>query len=123
MLTKESALKGDVFLKYTIADFQDFNNKVNFDIKLKSAHLATNDIRIFYDELAKNQYFDFTSRITGPLNNLMVSNLKLTDSKNTKIDGKINFKNLFGNEKQPFLMNGNLKFKPALEIIFFGSQN
>lgn len=107
LLTKESALKGDVFLKYTIADFQDFNNKVNFDIKLKSAHLATNDIRIFYDELAKNQYFDLTSRITGPLNNLMVNNLKLTDSKNTKIDGKINFKNLFGNENQPFSMNGN----------------
>ena len=109
LLTKESALKGDVFLKYTIADFQDFNNKVKFDIKLKSAHLATNDIRNFYDELAKNQFFDFTSRITGPLNNLVLSNLKLTDSKNTKIQGQINFKNLFGKEGQPFFMNGNFK--------------
>lgn len=109
LLTKESALKGDVFLKYTIADFQDFNNKVKFDIKLKSAHLATNDIRNFYDELAKNQFFDFTSRITGPLNNLVLSNLKLTDSKNTKIQGQINFKNLFVKEGQPFFMNGNFK--------------
>ncbi|NRS88768.1 hypothetical protein HNQ02_001686 [Flavobacterium sp. 7E] len=109
LVTKESTLEGDVVLSYKIADFANFNDKVKFDVKLKSAHLATNDIRHFYNELGKNQFFDVTGRIKGPLNNLDVNNLKLVDSKNTKIEGRINFKNLFGKVNQPFYMNGDFK--------------
>lgn len=109
LVTKESTLEGDVVLSYKIADFANFNDKVKFDVKLKSAHLATNDIRHFYNELGKNQFFDVTGRIKGPLNNLDVNNLKLVDSKNTKIEGRINFKNLFGKANQPFYMNGDFK--------------
>lgn len=109
LVTKESTLEGDVVLSYKIADFANFNDKVKFDVKLNSAHLATNDIRHFYNELGKNQFFDVTGRIKGPLNNLDVNNLKLVDSKNTKIEGRINFKNLFGKANQPFYMNGDFK--------------
>ena len=68
--TKESSLKGDVALNYVIEDFSDFQNKVEFDVKLDKATLASNDIRHFYSELAKHQYFKLKAHITGPLNNL-----------------------------------------------------
>lgn len=68
--TKESSIKGYAALNYEIEDFSDFQNKVEFDVQLKSAKLASNDIRCFYNELGKYQYFKLKSHITGPLNNL-----------------------------------------------------
>ncbi|MGO4821129.1 MULTISPECIES: translocation/assembly module TamB domain-containing protein [unclassified Flavobacterium] len=105
--TKESKIKGDVFLHYKIEDFANFNDKVQFDIKLKTARLATNDIRHFYKELGKNQFFDIKAVIKGTLNKLSVRNLKLVDSNKSQIEGEINFKNLFGKEGQDFYMTGN----------------
>lgn len=105
--TKESVFKGDVFLNYERKDFSDFNNKVQFDIKIDTASLATNDIRHFYNELAKDQHFFLKSKIKGTLNDLNFTRLNLKDSKNTQIIGNVNFKNLFGKGEQPFYMKGN----------------
>ncbi len=104
--TKNSKLKGYVYLNYEISDFSDFANNVEFDIKLKSANLASNDIRFFYNELGKNQHFKIKTDITGTLNNLKLLNLRLRDSRNTQLRGFINFKNLLGNKDQKFYMNG-----------------
>lgn len=108
LLTKESWLKGDVALNYKIEDFKNFTDKVQFDVKINSASLASNDIRCFYNELGKNQHFNTKAIIKGTLNNLKVSNLKLFDAKNSQIIGNINFKNLFGNNEQKFYMNAKL---------------
>jgi hypothetical protein len=106
--TKASNLKGEIVLNYDIAkgDFLHFTDKVVFDIKLEKASLASNDIRIFYDELGKNLKFNVEGRIKGPLNNLKITNLRLADSKRIQIVGAINFKNLFGNKDQEFYMDG-----------------
>lgn len=104
--TKESSIKGYAALNYEIEDFSDFQNKVEFDVKLKSAKLASNDIRYFYNELGKYQYFKLRSHITGPLNNLKFLDLYLKDNRGTKIIGFINFKNLLGTKEQKFYMNG-----------------
>ncbi len=106
LLTKESKLKGSVVMNYEIEDFAHFTDKVEFDIKLQKASLASNDIRCFYNELGKNQLFKIKGRIKGPLNNLVLSNLKLIDSKKTEIIGTINFKNLFPSQGKEFYMNG-----------------
>jgi hypothetical protein len=107
LLTKESKLKGEVSLNYKVEDFSNFNDKVKFDVKINSATLATNDIKHFYKELGKNQFF-YISRgtIKGPLNDLNITGLKLVDSRKSKIYGDINFKNLFGKEHQKFYMDG-----------------
>ena len=105
--TKESKLKGNVFLNYKIEDFLDFNNKVQFDVNLQSASLASNDIRYFYKELGRNLHFDIKSNIKGTLNDLRLSDLKLVDSNNSQIKGTIKFKNLFGKKDQYFFMDGN----------------
>lgn len=104
--TKESSIKGYAALNYEIEDFSDFQNKVEFDVKIKSAKLASNDIRCFYDELGKYQYFKLRSHITGSLNNLKFLDLYLNDNRGTKIIGFINFRNLLGTKDQKFYMNG-----------------
>jgi hypothetical protein len=107
--TNESKLRGDVALNYKIEDFSDFVNKVEFDIKFDKASLASNDVRVFYNELGKNQLFYINGRIKGPLNNLYLSNLKLVDAKKSQIIGAINFKNLFPSKGNEFYMSGKFK--------------
>ena len=106
--TKESKIEANVYLNYKIEDFANFTDKVRFDVKIKSATLASNDIRLFYDELGKNQYFNLKAKITGPLNNLNITRLNLLDANQTKMVGAIKFKNIFGNKEQRFLMDANL---------------
>jgi hypothetical protein len=105
--TKESDFKGSAKLIYNRADFGDFLNKVKFDVKFEKATISSNDIRYFYDELGKNKIFDIKARVTGPLNNLQLNNLKLVDDKGTQVVGNVNFKNLFGNNDQRFYMKGD----------------
>ncbi len=107
ILTKESFLKGNLVLNYDRKDFVDFNNKVQFDIQVDSASLATNDIRYFYNELGKNQHFKLSSNIRGTLNDLYVSKLNLIDQNNSQIVGNVNFKNLLGTKGHNFYMKGN----------------
>jgi hypothetical protein len=104
--TKESDLKGSVVMNYEIEDFAHFTDKVEFDIKLEKANVGTNDIRFFYNELAKNQTFKIKGRIKGPLNNLVLSNLNLRNSQNSEIVGTIHFRNLFPSKGKEFYMNG-----------------
>ena len=106
MVTKESKLKGSVVMNYEIEDFAHFTDKVEFDIKLEKASLGSNDIRGFYKELGRNQHFRVKGRIKGPLNNLVLTNLRLIDSKKSQIIGTINFKNLFPSKGKEFYMNG-----------------
>lgn len=106
LVTKESKLKGSVVLNYEIEDFANFTDKVEFDVKLEKSRLASNDILSFYNELGKNQIFKIKGRIKGPLNNLVLSNFKLSNSKKSQIIGTINFKNLFPTKGKEFYMNG-----------------
>lgn len=109
LTTSNSLVKGNLELKYILDDFLDFNNKVIFDFKVKQASLSTNDLRIFYDELGKNQNFTLKGIIKGTLNNLFVTHLNVTDSKNTQIKGDVHFKNIFGKKNQFFYMKGNFE--------------
>ncbi len=106
LLTKESKLKGTVYLNYKIEDFRNFNDKVQFDAKINSSSIGTNDIRCFYKEMGKNQHFNMKATVKGTLNDLKLYNLRLIDSKNSQIIGYINFKNLFPKKEQRFYMNG-----------------
>ncbi|MFT3796340.1 translocation/assembly module TamB domain-containing protein [Flavobacterium sp.] len=109
LLTDESYFKGKAILRYNRKDFADFNNKVQFDIRVDDAVLATNDIRHFYKELGKNNTFKLRSHVTGTLNDLTATKLRLVDARGSQIVGNVNFKNLFGKEEQQqyFYMNGN----------------
>ena len=107
--TEESFLKGKVVLNYNKNnhDFSNFNNKVVFDVVMDSANLATNDIRYFYNELAKNQKFYIKSKVKGTLNDFYATNLFLKSNNNSIIKGDINFKNLFPRSPGSFFMKGD----------------
>ena len=103
--TKEnSVIKANVTLNYKIEDFADFNNKVQFDVQLAASTIASNDVRCFYNELGKNQFFYLSANAIGPINNLKVSQLHLADSKKSKMIGAIRFKNLFPDKGKEFYM-------------------
>ena len=105
--TKNSNFKGKAKLLYQPDDFADFINKVKFDIKFEESSISSNDIRYFYDELGQNKIFDIKAHVTGPLNNLMLNNLKLIDDNGTQVIGNVRFKNLFGDDEQRFYMKGD----------------
>jgi hypothetical protein len=105
LVTKESKVRGEIDLNYKIEDFSHFTDKVEFDIKLDKALLASNDIRCFYNELGKNQQFYINGRIKGTLNNLNIRHLNFVDSKKSQIIGDLNFKNLFPNQGKVFFMD------------------
>lgn len=105
--TKESKFKANVILNYKPGDFSKFTDNVKFDVKIKSSQIASNDIRHFYNELGKNQFFKINADVLGPLNDLKITKLGLVDSRNSQIFGAINFKNLFGNKDQKFYMDGD----------------
>ena len=109
LLTKQSSFNGRVVLNYDQNDFSDFNNKVLFDIKVDSSLLATNDIHYFYKELERNQHFKLTSAIKGTLNDFYATDLKLIDSKNSQINGDVNFRNLFSSAEKGFYMKGKFE--------------
>ncbi|WP_395043202.1 translocation/assembly module TamB domain-containing protein [Flavobacterium sp.] len=106
--TKESKFVGKVILKYDRKDFVDFNNKVIFDIKTDAATIASNEIRYFYKEIAKDQQFNLNAKIDGTLNNFTIKKLNLIDSKNSQIIGDVSFRNLFAKKnKGEFYMKGS----------------
>ena len=105
--TKNSFFTGNAILNYNGNDFSDFNNKVEFNVKVDSASIASNDVRYFYKELGANQQFRIKSNIIGTLNDLYFLKLNLADKNNLSIKGNINFKNLLGTKNQPFYMKGN----------------
>ena len=104
--TKRSSIYGKAILNYKVEDFLHFTDKVQFDVALDSASIASNDIRYFYDGLGKNQHFKIKTKIKGTLNDLNLRHLKLTDTNGSKIFGTINFKNLLGTKEQKFSMDG-----------------
>ena len=104
-ITKEnSEIRANVALNYKIEDFADFNNKVQFDVQLAASTLASNDIRCFYNELGKNQFFYIKTNLSGTLNDLKLNQLNLVDSYKSRMIGQIRFKNLFPDKGKTFYM-------------------
>jgi len=106
--TPNSKIKADLTLNYKIQDFAKFNDRVKWDLKIHSASVGTNDVRCFYDGLAKNQVFYLKkTNLSGTLNDLYVNHLRLVDSNQSLMEGDIRFKNIFGKAHQRFYMDGD----------------
>ncbi|WP_397362679.1 translocation/assembly module TamB [Olleya sp. R77988] len=104
--TAQSNLKGDLSFNYNREDFKDFENKVNVEANFTEGNILLDELNTFYNEFGKNQRASFSTKLSGTLNDLTTENLKLETSRNTKIYGTINFKNLFNSEDDNFAMQG-----------------
>lgn len=106
--TPESLLQGELQFTYNRDDLQHFTDKVLLNAQFYKATIATNELNLFYEEFGAHQIADFSADFSGTLNNLLVENLNLNTIKNTKVQGDINFKNLFNDEDNNFLMHAKL---------------
>ena len=104
--TKNSSLKGNLTFNYKREDFKDFVNKVKINANFSDANIALDELNVFYNEFGVNQRARFNTKISGTLNDLQLSNLRLNTSTRTKIYGDINFKNLLNSEENNFAMKG-----------------
>ena len=104
--TKNSVLKGNLLFSYKREDLADFENKVLVTAKFNNADVSLNELNTFYNEFGSNQRARFDTDVSGTLNNLNLTNLRLNTSNNTKIYGDIRFKNLLNTTENDFAMHG-----------------
>jgi len=107
--TPNSELKGDLKFSYNREDLQFFEDKVLVSASFKDSNVLLNELNTFYNEFGVNQHARFSVDLSGTLNDLKTTNLKLNTSRNTRIYGDINFKNLFSKEADDFYMNGKFR--------------
>jgi len=107
LATSESALKGAVTLTYGKDDMKDFVNRVKFDFLVTRATVSSNELNLFYNEFGNDQKYYLSTRLTGPMNNFVLHNLKLLDAERSEIIGTVNFRHLFDKAGPGFYMNGD----------------
>jgi hypothetical protein len=107
--TSKSVLKGDLKFSYERKDLQYFAEKVLVKANFKDSSVLLDELNTFYNEFGANQYAKFSAELSGTLNDLQTTNLRLNTSRNTRIYGDINFKNLFNKEADNFQMNANFR--------------
>ena len=105
--TENSVLKGNLKFEYNREDMRYFVDRVKIKAQFNDSNIALNELNRFYNEFGNNQNANLDVTLFGPLNNLTASNLFLKTSRETLIDGTINFKNLFNKEKDNFVMDGS----------------
>ncbi|ULC58430.1 translocation/assembly module TamB [Flaviramulus sp. BrNp1-15] len=105
--TPKSVLNGDLKFLYKREDLQYFTDKVQVNASFENSNVFLNELNAFYNEFGVNESTQFNVDLSGTLNDLQASNLRLNTSRNTKVYGNINFKNLFNKEANNFYMNGN----------------
>ena len=104
--TLYSELNGDLKFKYDREDLQYFEDKVALVGSFKNSKIALDELNVFYNEFGVNEFATMNANFTGTLNDLTVNDLILTTSKETIIDGDVNFKNLFNSTPGNFVMDG-----------------
>ncbi len=105
--TPNSTLKGNLKFEYEREDLQYFVDKVKLNATFEDSDITLSDLNIFYDEFGNNQKANINVNLFGTLNDLTVSNLELSNSRNTIVDGNIVLKNVFDNKENTFLMDAN----------------
>ncbi|SCY12762.1 Family of unknown function [Nonlabens sp. Hel1_33_55] len=92
--TLGSFLKGDLQFDYGVGDFSNFVDKVNWDLKIAEASLATNELDVFYNEFVNNESIELKGNLKGTLNDFNVTDLQMTALNDLSIDGTMTMRNL-----------------------------
>ena len=106
LATKYSVLKGDVVLDTKDDAFQDFNNRVLFDIDFKETKISTSDLRAFYSEFGGGELLSLSGKMQGTLNDFRLSAFDLSGLNTSRIRGDVRFRNLLG-DNNTFTIEGD----------------
>ena len=104
--TVSSEINGNLKFKYNREDLQFFEDKVALIASFEDSKIALNELNTFYNEFGVNEVAIIKATFTGTLNDLTANDLFVSTSKQTVIDGNINFKNLLNKEPGNFSMDG-----------------
>jgi hypothetical protein len=104
--TVSSEINGNLKFKYNREDLQFFEDKVALIARFEDSKIALNELNTFYNEFGVNEVARINATFTGTLNDLTANDLFVSTSKQTVIDGNINFKNLLNKEPGNFSMDG-----------------
>ncbi len=104
--TANSELNGDLKFKYDREDLQFFEDRVALIANFDNSKIALNELNTFYNEFGVNEVARIKATLTGTLNDLTANDLYVTTSRQTIIDGNVNFKNLLNKEPGNFSMDG-----------------
>ena len=104
--TPNSELNGELKFKYDREDLQYFEDRVALIANFDNSKIAFNELNTFYNEFGINEVARIKATLTGTLNDLTANDLYVSTSRQTIIDGDINFKNLLNKEPGNFSMDG-----------------
>jgi hypothetical protein len=104
--TPNSELNGDLKFKYDREDLQFFEDRVALIANFDNSKIALNELNTFYNEFGVNEVAKIKATLTGTLNDLTANDLYVSTSRQTIIDGEVNFKNLLNKEPGNFAMKG-----------------
>lgn len=104
--TANSELNGDLKFKYDREDLQFFEDRVALIANFDNSKIALNELNTFYNEFGVNEVARIKATLTGTLNDLTANDLYVSTSRQTIIDGDVNFKNLLNKEPGNFSMDG-----------------
>ncbi len=107
--TPNSVLNGDLRFDYDRKDLQYFTDKVQVTASFEDSTILLDELNRFYNEFGVNQVAKLNVDVSGTLNSLQTTNLRLNTSRNTRIYGDVYFRNLFNKEEDNFYMNGNFR--------------
>ncbi len=107
--TPNSVLNGDLRFDYDRKDLQYFTDKVQVTASFEDSTILLDELNKFYNEFGVNQVAKLNVDVSGTLNSLQTTNLRLNTSRNTRIYGDVYFRNLFNKEEDNFYMNGNFR--------------
>ena len=105
--TPLSDLKGQVAFRYNRQDMADFVNKVQIEAQFLDSEINTSDLNLFYDEFGADRSLNFSSEVSGVLNELQADDLFLV-SDNTGIRGDFVFHELFTRDGD-FMMEADIR--------------
>lgn len=104
--TPHSNIQGNIRFDFQPGDFSDFTNKVQIKANFKDSEVLLDELNVFYNEFGVNQQAHLNVNLSGTLNDLQANNLILSANGQTRMEGDINFKNLFSKEPDNFIMDG-----------------
>lgn len=105
--TNHSQLEGNLKFNFSGSDMRDFVNKVNWDLKLDKASINTRDLNCFYNGFSVHHVLFLKGNMTGTLNDILLTDLKIVDENYAEIVGLFQFKNLFDKQRD-FSMHARL---------------
>lgn len=105
--TQNSILNGNLKFMYAREDLQYFVDKVELEANFDDSKISLNELNKFYNEFGTSEVAYLSTNLSGTLNNLNANYLSLKTSRQTQIQGNINFKNLFSKKENDFVMDAS----------------